>query len=124
MLGTGVVGGVLWRAQPWLATGVELDLHDQSPLRTNLAARLQVVFDHTFAFGGYGGVRLGTGYRHVFVQGEIYSVRNGRVDRSEGADFGLWSTTAELALGFDARRPLGLPLRLTVAPVSTSPIPS
>ncbi len=116
VLGTGVVGGVQWRAQPWLAAGVELGIHDQSPLRTNLAARLQVVFDYTCAFGGYAGVRLGAGYRRVFVRGETYSVRDERVGRSEGADFDLWSTTAELALGVDARRFWALPLRLTVAP--------
>ena len=115
LLGIGAVLGIETRFQSWLATGVEVGVHDQSPLRTSITARALLITDYTFSFGLYGAARLGTGYRHVVVHGDVYRVQGGQAATTRHAGYALWSSSVEVAVGYDAR-PLGVPVRLSVAP--------
>ena len=116
LLGVGGVIGVQWRVSSWLSGGGEFDFLDQAPLRYSLSLRATAVAHYTFEFGGYGALRFGTGYRHVRLHGQTYRVRAGRAEPSTHAGFPLWSNSAEIAIGYDASRALGWPVRLSVAP--------
>ena len=123
LLGAGAIAGAQWRRSPWLSFGAELDFLNQSPLRTSLSLRAFVVAHHTLSFGGYGAVRLGTGYRHVLVHGDSYRVRDGRAERSTHAGFPLWSSRLEIGLGYDATRIMGWPIRVSIAPGAQVSLP-
>ena len=123
LLGVAFVLGAEWRVGNWLSVGAELGLHDQSPLRTNATFRLLVLAGYTFEFGGYGAVRLGSGYRHAFLHGDTYRVEEGQARASSHRGFGLWSSALELDFGYDFDRQLGWPVRLSVAPGTTASFP-
>ncbi len=116
LLGTGVVVGAEWRLAGGVSVGGELALVDQSPLRLNISTRAQALLGHTFAFGGFTGIRVGTGYRHVFVLGQAYELDGEQAQRTTHLGFPLWTTSAELEVGYDFRAHLDWPIRLSVAP--------
>ena len=116
LVGVGAIAGIEWRLFGGLRAGVEFGLLDQSPLRVSYSLRAVAVASHTFAFGGYGAIRLATGYRHVFVRGDTYEVSDEGDVTTSAANCGLWSSQLEMVVGFDATGPWGWPVRLTVAP--------